>query len=232
MAAVTLVIETSNPGSGSPGEVGLARGEEFLAAAPLNPAGRHDDALMPAVAGLCEEHRVESKDLGCVAVSVGPGGYSSVRIAVAAAKMIALTSGAECIPVPTCRVAAAGCTMNGTVAVALAGKRGASWVRVYRTDGQCTAEPHSEGRVLDGDGLRGLIASCELSAVIADHHLPEPLRVAAEEAGIETVAPQLGARACWRAAAGMPSVSPAALAPVYPREPEAVRKWRELGRAT
>jgi len=61
--ALTLVIETSNPSRERPGEVGIARGDELVATRALAPSGRHDDALMPAVAGVCEGAGVAAREL-------------------------------------------------------------------------------------------------------------------------------------------------------------------------
>ncbi len=217
--ALTLIIETSNPGSGSPGEVGLARGDALLCARALDPRGRHDDALMPAIHGVCEQEGASAADLARVAVSVGPGGFSSVRIAVATAKMIALAVGAGCVPVPSCRVAAVG--RSGVVAVALAGKRDSAWVRVYE-DGV----PLGAGEAVDGAGLAALRERHGFGTIVADAHLPEPMRAWAGGAGVAVAAPVYTASACLAASAGIAPVTAAELSVVYPREPEAVRSWR------
>lgn len=219
-SALTLVIETSNPGAGSPGEVALARGEEFVGVRALDPRGRHDDALMPAVAQLCADAGVGTRDLGRVVVSVGPGGFSSLRIAVATAKMIALSAGCACVGVPTCRVAAYG--IRGRSLVCLASKRESVWARVY-DDGEAL----SVGVAVEAPGVAALIVEHGCQRVVGDGHLPDAVREWCGANGIEVVAPLLTAEACLAASAGIAPVSAAELAVVYPREPEAVRKWRE-----
>jgi len=216
---LTLVIETSNPGSGSPGEVGLARDGALVATRALDPKGRHDDALVPAIDALVAGAGAKPNDIGRVAVSAGPGGFSSVRIAVATAKMIALATGAACVPVPSCRSAAAG--RGGKVAVALAGKRESAWVRIYED-----MRASGDGVVVDAPGLAGLHAQRGFTTLVADDHLPAPMREWATGAGVTVSPPVFSAQGCLDASAGLAPVSAAGLAVVYPREPEAVRKWR------
>ena len=216
---LTLVIETSNPGSGSPGEVALARRGAIVASRALHPQGRHDDALVPAIDALVRDAGAEPKDIERVAVSVGPGGFSSVRIAVATAKMIALATGAECVPTPSCRSAAAG--RGGVVAVAMAGKRDTAWVRTYRE-----MDALDDGCVLDAPALAELHARRGFTALIADDHLPAPMREWAMDAGESIEAPAFTAQGCLRASEGIAAAPAAELDVVYPREPEAVRKWR------
>lgn len=224
----SLIIETSNPGSGA-GEVGLARGRGLERAARLDPKGRHDDALMPAIAGMCAEAGVRPAHLGMVLVSVGPGGFSSVRIAVATAKMIALATGAVTVPVPSCRSVACGSGVEGTVLVVMAGKRTGdvetAWVRRYEvTSGR--AEPLGPGWLTGADGLAG--GRGEFGAIIADAHLPGSMRTWAGRGGVPIATASFSAASCLAAGEGLSPVPALELAPVYPREPEAVRQWRSL----
>jgi tRNA threonylcarbamoyladenosine biosynthesis protein TsaB len=231
--AITLIIETSNPGSASgAGEVGLAHGAELAAARALHPKGRHDDALMPAIAALCDEQGVGPAELGLVAVSVGPGGYSSVRIAIATAKMIAMASGAGCVPVPSDGSAVHGAGVRGSALVAMASKSrggGSAWVRRYSV-GEAGAEAHGPGEVVGLDGLRALHERDGFGALVADEHLPDEMRAWANGAGVTIAPPALTAESCLAASAGIAPVPAMHLEAVYPREPEAVRQWRELGR--
>jgi len=65
--------------------------------------------------------------------------------------------------------------------------------------------------------------------LVADRFLPEAMRRRAEELGIEVRLPAFDPVACIEAAMeGVAPVDPADLLPLYPREPEAVTKWRAL----
>ena len=106
---LTLAIETSNPANG-PGEVAIgaraAEGTSVLAIEQVTPRGRHDDALMPAIDAALKRAGATPRDLKRVAVSVGPGGFTGLRIAVATAKVIAEATGAHVAPVRSAHVAA------------------------------------------------------------------------------------------------------------------------------
>jgi tRNA A37 threonylcarbamoyladenosine modification protein TsaB len=233
---ITLVIETSNPSAGpsagSAGEVGLAHGDELTAARELAPSGRHDDALMPAIAELFQERGVAPAEVGRVVVSVGPGGYSSVRIAVATAKMVSMATGAACVPAPSDASAACGSGVSGTIAVAMASKSrdgGSAWVRAFEMDPD-GARALEAGRVMDAEGLAALRDRTGFASLVADAHLPEAMRAWAQENGVTVTPMALTAASCLAAGAGVAPVAAMELECVYPRDPEAVRKWRELKR--
>ncbi|MEO0716061.1 MAG: hypothetical protein AAFY58_03615, partial [Planctomycetota bacterium] len=60
-----------------------------------------------------------------------------------------------------------------------------------------------------------------------DRFCPEAWRARAGEMGVEVVPPTFSAAAVLEASADMQWVDAEGLAPIYPREPEAVRVWRE-----
>ena len=231
-----LAIECSNPGSGvgsgagGPG-VALGRfgdgGVELLGTEQVRPSGRggHDDDLMPAIDRLFRGGNITPRGgtLARVAVSIGPGGYTSVRVACAAGKMIAEASGAKCVAVPTASVAIESLTDHGQrahIAVALAGKGETAWVQVF--DAGIAAQP---GRIITAADIGGLNAS-GVRLLIADSFLPAPMRAAAEQFGWTIVPPIFDAAACLRVGARLPALDPADLVPLYPREPDAVTLWR------
>lgn len=234
-----LGIETSNPsaapdGADAGGEVALARlDHEPLSTVASEPvrggAGRSDD-LASAIDRLCRRAGVAPTDLGLVAVSAGPGGFTAVRIAVATAKLIAEATGARCVPVPTAAIVAdamragspEGGALRGRFLVALASKRDSAWCQVFAPDGAAA----SIGEVLSAQALALLHAAAPLDAIVADRHLAASIRDWANSADIPIVPPVFSAAACLRLATAIPGVDPAALAPIYPREPEAVTLWR------
>jgi len=64
--------------------------------------------------------------------------------------------------------------------------------------------------------------------LIADRFLPESMRERCESLGIRLDEPVFDPVACLEASAAFEAVEPVELVPIYGREPEAVRKWREL----
>ena len=64
-------------------------------------ANRHTEELMPAVAQMMAQAGVTPRDLPAVAVALGPGSFTGLRVALAAAKGLALANGLTLLGVPT-----------------------------------------------------------------------------------------------------------------------------------
>jgi tRNA threonylcarbamoyladenosine biosynthesis protein TsaB len=230
--SLTLAIETSNPSSPGcrPGvAIGLLGpgGAEVLGVEALASESRHDDDLMPAIDRLWRRlagaGRVASKrEIALVAVSAGPGGFTGVRVAVAAAKSIAEACGAMCVGVPSAAVAArrVSAGLAAPFGVLLASKRQTAVATVFEGPGGPWGEPVE----VDAPGLEAL----GVRAVVADGFLPEAMHRVCVRLGLPVEPPVFDAAGCLEAAAGLEAVDPASLMPIYGREPEAVRRWREL----
>ncbi len=224
MAELTLAIETSNPSSG--GEPGVALGVtgadtcDVLGMEPLGSGERHDDLLMPAVDRLFRRLGREPRELDRIAVSIGPGGYTGLRIASAAANLIGFASGARIVGVPSAWVVARGLAGHGPLAVCLACKGDSAWVTRF----------DAQGEAVDGGALRTAddlaLASNEL--LIGDRFLPASFREAAERAGRPIIEPVFSAEACLASAWRFEACEPGKVTPLYGREAEAVTRWREL----
>jgi tRNA threonylcarbamoyladenosine biosynthesis protein TsaB len=195
---------------------------------PLLPSRRHDDDLLPAVERLMNRAGLKPRDLDAVGVSIGPGGFTGLRIAVTTAKMLAMTLDVKVIAVPTALVVAEGCPVgsvqDGPIVVALACKRGTFWATTL------VREP--EGWLISGEGALAEAEAFSLKhvrALIADRYLPDAARRRAAESAVPILAPRFDARAClivsarWYTAGK--TADSEALAPLYPRPPEAVSLW-------
>jgi tRNA threonylcarbamoyladenosine biosynthesis protein TsaB len=62
---------------------------------------RHAETLVPAVAWCCERCGVELGHVSAVAVGIGPGMFTGLRVGVTTAKMLAQTLRVPVIPVPS-----------------------------------------------------------------------------------------------------------------------------------
>lgn len=227
---LTLAIEISNPSAaeGNPGaHPGVAIGEgiagpsaRVLDSEPLAQGREHDDDLLPAIDRLTRRLSIGPRDLNRVAVSVGPGGFTSLRLAVAAAKMICEATGARCCAVPTARVAArAFAPAQGSFAVALSAKGDSVFATVFDASGI----EQRAGHIVGAEQIRALGAKI----LLADSYLPEAIRNACR-GSLDIVPIPLNARACFAASLSEPDCDALDLAPIYPRPPEAVVKWMAL----
>ncbi|MBI1189185.1 MAG: hypothetical protein GC200_00670 [Tepidisphaera sp.] len=241
MAAVlTLGIETSNPSArvgddaGWGPEVALAwagpEGVRLVDREGLDLSNPHDDDLLPAIARLCARAGVKPREIGRVAVSIGPGGFTATRIAVAAGKMIAEVTGALCVPVPSAWVAACqamrAAPFEGGLAVALAVKGATAFVTEFDAGEFPIARGHGVLRTreelmeLPGRGVGTLLGDRFLLDLVGDS--------LAGVRGLTVRGMGFDALSCIEMAGLSAPVDPAALVPMYPREAEAVTKWREL----
>ncbi|MEL7472667.1 MAG: tRNA (adenosine(37)-N6)-threonylcarbamoyltransferase complex dimerization subunit type 1 TsaB [Planctomycetota bacterium] len=234
---VTLAIEMSNPSAADersgPG-VALARvhhdasvevlGEERLAG-PRRP----DADLLPAIERLVVRAGLTPRSLDRVAVGLGPGGYTSIRIAAAAGQAIAFATGAAAVPVPSAMIAAVAAIdsepANEAFLVGLASKRGTAWITPFRADGTMGA-----GELASADRLVELADASGARRLLIDRFAPEAMLTAAARCGLEVHPPRLTAAHAIHASVLLPDAAPGALRPIYPREPEAVTRWRERGR--
>src|SRR5215510_11824098 len=64
-------------------------------------ARRHAELLAPGIASLCEQAGVAVSDVSAVAVGIGPGMFTGLRVGVTTAKMLAQTLRIPVVPVPS-----------------------------------------------------------------------------------------------------------------------------------
>jgi tRNA threonylcarbamoyladenosine biosynthesis protein TsaB len=218
------------------GSVAFGRDEATLAVERFVSGGsRDEDPLLPAVDRLLRSQSLRPRDLGAIAVSVGPGGFTGLRIAVTAAKAMADALDIPLVAVPSALVAAeaarAASPEGGGWLVALASKRETSWwTSVVETDDGV--------RIVGEPGIydaRGLLASISdhraIRTMLADEFVNAAFLEVARASGWTVETPRFSAHSCWRVGQEMVRrgefADRVALAPLYPREPEAVTLWRE-----
>jgi tRNA threonylcarbamoyladenosine biosynthesis protein TsaB len=84
---VILAIDTAT----SRVSVALGDGGEVVGAVALAGGRRHAEQLAPAIRYLCDELHVELRHLASIAVGVGPGLFTGLRVGVTTAKVLAQT---------------------------------------------------------------------------------------------------------------------------------------------
>lgn len=80
-----LAIDTST----SVCSLALYNGKQILASFTINSGLSHSEKMMPLLLGLLQSSDVDKKDIEGVAVSIGPGSFTGLRIGLAAAKTLA-----------------------------------------------------------------------------------------------------------------------------------------------
>lgn len=82
---IILGIETATS------QVGCAIGgvEGVMASFCSNRGRRHAETITPAIKFVCEQARVEMREISAVAVDIGPGLFTGLRVGIASAKAVA-----------------------------------------------------------------------------------------------------------------------------------------------
>lgn len=223
---VILALETSQ----RTGSVALAVPGRESRAISFPCGSRQDDLLMPSIATLFEQEGTQQDAIDVIAVSVGPGGFTGLRIGVSTAKGIAEVTGCSLLAVPSALATAESIrdrlSVGDRVIVASAAKADSCWLTslVMESDGW---RQESAGLHHVEPPSPEVIALCKEATVIADEFMPEMLRSALT--GVEE--PILDAMSVMQVALGKlergETTDPLDLAPIYPREPDAVTLWNE-----
>lgn len=221
--SLILAIETSNPAAGEDApSAGVALVEAVgteqvhpLGVEWLQTLGRHEDDLMPAIDRLARRAGVRPRSINRIAVSLGPGGYTGLRVASTTGSMIAAALGAECVGVPTAEALIRRSTGVGPTAVCLAVKGVTSWVQIF---------PGSGGFLLSANQFPTLA----IRTLVADSFLPDSVRQWAAGAGVTIEPPRYDPVAVAEASLDRPAGG--LVLPLYAREPEAVSRWRTRGK--
>lgn len=128
---IILSIETATMLGG----VALLHTEEgLIAERRMNVKSTHSERLMPEMKDMIELAGLSVADLGAVAVSIGPGAFTGLRIGLATAKGLAMSQGLKLAPVPTLE-AMAFCLpgMGAPVCTMLDARKGEVYAALYDT---------------------------------------------------------------------------------------------------
>lgn len=227
-----LAIETSGPA----GSCSLGVGDRLIASVDLAgrpPAvtnhGRRQQDLMAAIDDLTRTHQVDRTQLGQIYLSIGPGSFTGLRVAVTTAKTMAIILGLQLVAVPTVAAVAENAPTSGEhephLAVCLS----------YKTD---TVYAQLFDLVADRWQPNGTAAVQTVEDLLAN--APRPLAIIAHPKVVfdpgTTDVRQLPAdclqphsRAIWslgrKLAMQNRFMDPYHLVPLYARPPEAQRLW-------
>ena len=180
----------------------------------------HSSALMPALVRVLEEGELGFGDLDAVAVGVGPGAFTGLRIGIVTARSIASARSLPVYPVSSLAALAAGAEAELTLAV-LDARRGEAYAALHAGAEQrwppFVAAPaalaDSVRRIEDaplavGDGAVGFRAQLEAAGA----------RVPADDSPLHVIR----ALSICRLARTVSAVAPEAVLPDYLRDPDAV----------
>lgn len=221
-----LAVETSSLAGG----VALLDDERLVAEYLLDVSVTHSERLMAAVERVLADARWTARELRGLAVAVGPGSFTGLRIAVSTVKGLALGLDLPIAAVPTLDAMAAALPWAALpVCPVLDARKGEVYASLYRWDGgamrrdwdylalppEALAARLTEPVIVAGDGAPA-IRSPYARLVPPPRRLPSPACVG-----------MLGLERLRRG----DGVAAAALAPLYLRPSEAELKRRVLADA-
>lgn len=213
---IVLGLDAAGAGCG----VAVRRCGRVLAARTEPMAQGHAARLMPLVLEVLAEAGVAPGEVDLFGVTTGPGSFTGLRVGLAAVGGLALGTGRKIVGIPSFDAVLAdlGPVAEGTVLVALDGRRAEPFARLFDASGAPLGEPLC-------------LPAADLVALVP----PGPLTVAGDGAGL--VLPALAGRpdVCC---AGPAAIDPATVArlaeeranearegpppPLYVRPPDAV----------
>ena len=127
-----------------------------IAAETMGMERGHAEALMPAVERVVSRCEGGFEAFGRIAVAVGPGSFTGIRICIAAARAFGLACGAPVVGVSTLAALAAPLIVEevpGQIAAAIDARHGAVYIQAFSADGRTVLTP----RILTlADAVRAL----------------------------------------------------------------------------
>ena len=117
----------------------------------------HAAELMPAIAQAMADAGLGYDDLDAIAVGVGPGGFTGLRIGVATARALANSAGLEVRPVSSLSALSDGIEAEHRLAV-IDARRGEVFARLDPRGDERVAEPAELAQRVAGSGLHPLAA--------------------------------------------------------------------------
>lgn len=209
---ITLVVEAATYS----GSAALLRDGALIGDRSVAMRGREHEALMPAVAELLEENGILPTSIDRVVCGAGPGSFTSLRIAGAIAKGIALAAACPLVPVSSLALLVASCETlpPGRYLAAIDALRDEHYVALFEL---------SPAGALLALGPEGRIPSAELEARAATS---EATLVGPRQPGSGEIQPHArGAARITGLIDATPEADLARWEPAYGRLAEAQVKW-------
>lgn len=223
--------------------VGVALHDEAgpRAAVWVRGGRRHAESLAPAIAHVMDQTGTALADVEVVAVDVGPGLFTGIRVGVATAQGLAQGLGIGvlgCTSVAVLAHAAYGGGWPGPVVAVVDARRGEVFAAAYASPGDEVRPPgrYAPDRLVPL--VEGVAAEAGAPVLVvgngagryAEHLGPAVAAGTAVRGGAALLDPSpaaLAGLAAGRIAAGQSPVPPGQVRPVYLREPDARINWAQ-----
>jgi len=225
-----IAVETAGP----VGSVAIALGGQLLAERTFAATAGHGRDLLPLADELCREVGWRPADLNDCHLSIGPGSFTGLRVAVAFTRHLALACGTRTVAVPTLESIAwnwlhANPGNPGPVAAWLEAKKGMVFAARFEVVNGALRALDEPSMVVPSEYL----AQSPRPVIVTGSGVAQHLQVI-HDLGLEAAPERLWASSArgilalgtLRAQSGH-LTEPTALAPMYVRRPEAEELWEK-----
>ncbi len=214
----------------------LSGDEGLITASELRNGLTHSQTILPMVSDMLKNARISLDEVDLLAVNVGPGSFTGVRIGVAAVKGLAFTRNIPCLPVSTLESMVyplVGLPISGIVCAVMDARRGQVYTATFSIEGGAVERLTSD-RAISIETLKNELENAKKSVFLVGdgaqlcyntlQPLSVPLTLAPDTlryqhaAGVAAAAQALSQQGC---------ACPAdQLTPVYLRLPQAERELK------
>jgi tRNA threonylcarbamoyladenosine biosynthesis protein TsaB len=188
----------------------------------------HAEALVPMVETVRREVGLAYGDLDLMAVTIGPGTFTGLRIGLATARGLSLAAGVPLLGVTTLQAIAAGARHSSPegedILVALDARRGQVYVQLFAAGSPCDAAPVGSPAALAPEAAAALLRDRPTAVVGSGADLVASAAVAADRTlrcGETEIEPDAAVIARLAALHGPLTADAAPPAPLYLRPPDA-----------
>jgi tRNA threonylcarbamoyladenosine biosynthesis protein TsaB len=220
--------------------VAVAEDNRLIAESFLNTNKTHSQRLLPMVANILQEVGLELEEIDGLAVTIGPGSFTGLRIGLATAKGLAQVSRLPLVGVPTLdALARNGIGWSGLICPVLDARRQEVYTCLYRALGG-EIERISDYMAVSPQVLEGLLADKEESVFLLGDGVEMCRKTFSDRLGTRLkIAPAaaLLPRAAHVAFLGLERLARGdvdslhRISPLYVRQSEAEEKWQAKNRA-
>jgi len=225
---VILALETASEVGG----VALLDGDRSLGERVLSDRGRHAAELMPAVRDLLAAADRHLDDVEFVALSIGPGSFTGLRIGLSTALGLCFGSGRRILPVPTLAALSLEAGDRPAIVPMLDARRGQVYAGLYAQGGRSLRadEVTSPLPWLESLGEHAEVWLLGPGARLYHNEIESVLGARAHLLGAEQGEPRAAnvARLGREIAEQGGALAPSEVEPRYLRPPEAVEKRAAL----
>lgn len=163
--ATILAIDTS----ATPVSCAILRDERVLASYFSHTGLTHSQTLMPMIESALGITGIPINELDAIAVSVGPGSFTGVRIGVSAVKGLAFANKTPCVPVSTLESMAEnvrGLPFVGIVCCVMDARCGQVYTASYSQDSDGSQQCVKPDEAISIDELKTFLKSTEKSVIL------------------------------------------------------------------